>query len=115
MDLKTLFCLLLIPFLFIAPSLQAAELAGRVWFDDNKRPADGVRIVVTCARQVINCTSDRYGFYRCPGLPAKNSCVAVLYAGNRQSEQLLFYSGQGRETQNFGLRVQGNQLIVRKH
>ena len=115
MDLKTLFCLLLIPFSFIAPSLQAAELAGRIWFDDSKRPASDVRIVVTCASQVIKCKTDRYGFYRCPGLPAKNSCVAVLYTGNHESEQLIFYSGQGRDTQNFGLRVQGNQLIVRKH
>jgi len=115
MDLKTLISLLLLPFSLMTPPLQAAELAGKVWFDDTKRPASNVRIVVTCAKDVINCTSDRYGFYRCSGIPAKNSCVAVLYAGEHESEQLLFYSGQGRETQNFGLRIQGNQLIVRKH
>ena len=115
MDVKTLVCLLLILFSFCTPPLQAAELAGRVWFDDSKRPADGARIVVTCAKGVRECTSDRYGFYRCSGIPAKDSCVTVLYSGKHQSAPLAFYSGEGRETQNFGVRVQGSQLIVRKY
>jgi hypothetical protein len=115
MDLKTRFYLLLISLTVCIQPLQAAELAGRVWFENTKRPASGVRIVITCGQVMLQSRSDQYGFYRRPEVPPKASCVIVLDDGQRYSEPLKFYSGQGRDTQNFGVRVQNNRLIVRKY
>ena len=115
MDRITRICLLLISLFFCMATVHAAELAGRVWYEQTKRPASGVRIVVTCGQVMLKATSDRYGFYRRPDLPPKQACVIVLDDGQHYSEQLAFYSSQGQATQNFSIRVQDKRLIVRKH
>ena len=114
MDWKTP-CLLLIPLSLLASSLQAAELAGRIWFDNNKQPARNVRVAIICeGNQRFESRTDNYGFYRRPGLPAKQSCYIIIDDGQHYSAPLRFYSGQGRDTQNFALLLQADKLIVRK-
>lgn len=114
MELKSLYLCLIPLSLYVSPS-QAAELAGRIWFENNNKAASHVDIIVTCEQDGAHSgTSDNYGFYRVPGLPPNKSCVVVINSGQMQSAPLQFNSGQGRDTQNFALSIQGNQFIVRK-
>jgi hypothetical protein len=116
MDIKRIICVCLAAFACQAGPLQAAELAGRIWFEHNKKPANKMHIVVICADNLrLESTSDRYGFYRRPGIPAKQSCYIMLDDGHSYSDPLLYYSGQGRDTQNFSVLRQGNKLRVRKY
>jgi hypothetical protein len=114
MELKSA-TLFLIPLSLYVSSTQAAELAGRIWFENNNQAASNFNVIVTCEQDSAHSgTSDNYGFYRVPSLPANKACVVVINSGQRQSAPLQFNSGQGRDTQNFSLVVQGNQFIVRK-
>lgn len=114
MELKAA-SLLLIPLTVFASSLQAAELAGRIWFDNNKQAARQMHVKVSCADNGTHeCTTDNYGFYRCPNIPAKQSCYIWIHDGSHYSDPLLFNSGEGRDTQNFSVLPQASKLIVRK-
>ena len=116
MDAKTPFCLSLLLFCFI-PSLHAAELAGRIWYEHNKRPANNLNIGVQCPDGARHTgKTDNYGFYRCTGIPAnKQSCYIFIDDGKRHADPLLYDSGQGRDTQNFSVLPNDNKLIIRKY
>jgi hypothetical protein len=115
MELRATY-LFLIPLTFFASTVQAAELAGRIWFENSKQSARQMHVVVGCADKVRHVgTTDHYGFYRCTDIPAKQSCYIWIDDGQHFSDPLLFDSGQGRDTQNFSVLLKANKLIVRKH
>jgi hypothetical protein len=116
MDTKTLVCSLL-PFAFFAQTLQAAELAGRIWYEDSKQPASQLNVAVQCPDGIRHGDkTDRYGFYRCTGIPAnKQHCYIYLDDGRHYADPLLFVSGEGSDTRNFSILPNGNKFIVRQY
>ena len=115
MDLNSFFRASLVLLCVLAFPVQAAELTGRIWYEHGKQVASGVHITITCPdNQRFSTRSDEYGFYRLAGIPPRQSCYIFIDDGQRYSEPLAFYSGQGRETQNFALQPQDQKLIVKK-
>ena len=116
MELKTRYlCLILLA--SFTQSLQAAELAGRIWFPANKKSASNIDVTVQCPDgKRHSATTDNYGFYRVKDIPAKQKdCYIYISKGSLHAAPLLFYSGQGRDTRNFRVVPKDNKLIVRQY
>ena len=115
MDVRHVLFVIPLSLALLGGSVVAAEASGRIWYSDSKRPAVGLQVVVTCSQGKPQMSqTDQYGFYRVPNLPARQNCVVVINSGQRHSTQLSYYSGNGRQTQNFSVLVQGNRLLVTK-
>ncbi len=115
MELKIRYLSLLIPASF-TQSLQAAELAGRMWFENSKQPAIHLNIAVQCPDGARHAKkTDTYGFYRIPDISPKQKCYIFIDDGKRFADPMLFYSGQGRDTINFGIIQNGKNIFIRRY
>jgi len=115
MNIKTRYLSLLLLASF-TQTLQAAELAGRIWLEKSKQPARHLNVAVQCpdGARHANAT-DSYGFYRVSNIPPKQKCYIFIDDGKHFADPLLFYSGQGRDTRNFSVLPSSNKLIVRQY
>lgn len=93
--------------------LSAAEIYGRAWEAQNRRPAVDAVLTIDCeGARPVAAQVDRYGRYSRADLPSKRNCkLSVSYRG-KTSRPISVYSGTGSTSANLEIEVLKDRLAV---
>lgn len=93
--------------------LSAAEIYGRAWEAQGRRPAVGAVVTIDCEGARSTTTQvDRYGRYSRADLPSKRNCNVSVSYDTKKSQPISVYSGTGSTSANLEIEVLKDRLAV---